>query len=295
MFHFAISELSLGPPKSQDYILRILDFISSQSRKIESQSQKIETQSQKIETQAKEIKQLRNDLNEKPNEEKYSKRLVYPGIDDVLSMVMSLQNEISKLKAGLPKASAGSVYVRWGRNSCPNVNGTELIYSGYAGGSWYGDSGAAANYICLPTNPDWDHYSDAHDAGATVYGAEYQLGDHGIGTQNAAQFVGGNLLHQEDVPCSVCRSSRPTSVMIPGKNQCLKGWTMEYHGYLSSGPLNEAAASEFVCLDSRPEVLQGGHTNQNGKLFQFVEGRCGSLPCPPYFDGRELTCVVCTK
>ena len=268
--------------------------IETQSQKIDSQSQKIEAQSQKIEAQAKEIKQLRDKLNDKPNKERLSKRIVYHSLEDVLDVVTSLQNDFSKLKAGIPKVS-GSVYVRWGRKSCPNVNGTELVYSGFAGGSWYTESGAAANYICLAPDPDWDHYSDAHDAGATVFGAEYQLGDYGIGTQKAAQFVGGNVLFQEDVPCSVCRSSRPTTVMIPGKNQCYKGWTMEYQGYLSSGEHDEAAASEFVCLDNRPEALQGGHTNQNGKLFQFVEGRCGSLPCPPYIDGRELTCVVCTK
>ena len=127
----------------------------------------------------------------------------------------------------------GYLYVRWGRKSCPKVNGTELVYSGFAGGSWYEESGVAANYICLAPDPDWDHYSDAHDAGSTVFGAEYQLGDYGIGTQKPAQFVGGNvLLYQEGVPCSVCRSSRPTTVMIPGKKQCYKSWTMEYQGYL---------------------------------------------------------------
>jgi hypothetical protein len=26
-----------------------------------------------------------------------------------------------------------------------------------------------------------------------------------------------------------------------------------------------------------------------------VESHCGSLPCPPYVQGYELTCAVCTK
>ena len=276
-----VSELIQCQNKSQDYLLKILDLVSSQS--------------QKIESQAKEIDQMREGLNKMPYEERISKRIVYHSLEDVLGVVTSLQNDFSKLKTGLPKAS-GSTYVRWGRKSCPSVNGTELVYSGFAGGSYYTDSGAASNYICLAPDPDWAvHYSDAHDAGATVYGAEYQLGEKGIGTSKAEQFVGGNPLYEEDVPCSVCRSSRPTTVMIPGKNQCYKGWTMEYKGYLTAGYRTHSAASEFVCLDNRPETLRGGHTNQNGKLFYFVEGRCGSLPCPPYTDGRELTCVVCTK
>ena len=229
-----------------------------------------------------------------PNKERISKRIVYHSLQDVLGLVTSLQNEFSKLKTMLPKTS-GSTYVRWGRKSCPSINGTELVYSGFAGGPYYTNTGTAANYICLAPDPDWDHYSDAHDAGATVYGAEYQLGDEGIGTQKAAQFDGGNYVYQEDVPCSVCRSSRPTMIMIPGKNQCYNGWTMEYKGYLAAGGLAYTASSEYVCLDNRPETEQGGHHNDNGALFYFVEGRCGSLPCPPYIDGRELTCVVCTK
>ena len=83
--------------------------------------------------------------------------------------------------------------------------------------------------------------------------------------------------------------------MIPGRNQCYKGWTLEYKGYLVAGHHGHAAATEYVCLDDNPDVIPGRHTNQNGALFYMVEGRCGSLICPPYVDGRELTCVVCSK
>ena len=53
------------------------------------------------------------------------------------------------------------------------------------------------------------------------------------------------------------------------------------------------SASEFVCVDENPETI-GSHLDQNGKLFYFVEGHCGSLKCDPYKDGRELTCAVCS-
>ena len=83
-------------------------------------------------------------------------------------------------------------------------------------------------------------------------------------------------------------------VMIPARNQCYDGWHMEYHGYLMSNH-HSYHRSEFVCMDKTPEADDKGFRNEDGALFYFVEGSCGSLPCPPYDNGKELTCVVCTK
>ena len=55
--------------------------------------------------------------------------------------------------------------------------------------------------------------------------------------------------------------------MIPARNQCYDGWTMEYKGYLVGGRYGHDAASEVVCLDGDPEIIQGGASNDNGKLF----------------------------
>ena len=57
------------------------------------------------------------------------------------------------------------------------------------------------------------------------------------------------------------------------------------------------AASECVCLDTAPENLtSGAHAkNKYGKVFYLAEAICGTLPCTPYVNGRELTCVVCSK
>ena len=44
---------------------------------------------------------------------------------------------------------SGTTYTRWGRTSCPG-NGSEVVYSGYAGGSHYSHKGAAASMVCLP-------------------------------------------------------------------------------------------------------------------------------------------------
>ena len=204
--------------------------------------------------------------------------------------LQKLQADIVALKNDKPERELASTYVHWGRNNC-SANGSELVYSGYAAGSDYQDSGAAANYICLSPDPLWGYYNDADNARAKVMGVEYEL-DGAIPDMMA--FFHKNI-HEEDAPCSVCRSPRPTVIMIPGRNQCYKGWTLEYKGYLVAGYYGRTSASEYVCLDDYPETIPGGHANQDGKLFYMVEGRCGSLLCPPYVEGRELTCVVCSK
>lgn len=188
---------------------------------------------------------------------------------------------------------SGSTFIRWGRTSCPE-NGTELVYHGYAGGSWYDHSGGAAEYLCLPQDPIWGHFlGGVQDHTAYVFGAEYELGQRTL----SEFFKTSPKAGHDDVPCAVCRTKRPSVYMIPARNQCYDGWTKEYHGYLVGGYHGHASAAQFVCLDSDLEILSGGNhaENNNGKLFYFAESRCGSLPCPPYVNGRELTCVVCSK
>ncbi|XP_019632052.1 PREDICTED: uncharacterized protein LOC109475730 [Branchiostoma belcheri] len=184
-----------------------------------------------------------------------------------------------------------SVYVRWGRKTCPTNHGTELIYSGVAGGSAHDQPGGGTNYQCLPTDPQWGRYQDGVQGGkAFMYGAEYQL--------NTNIPFGSTSLHDNDVPCAVCYvPTRGSKLMIPARNTCYSGWTREYHGYLMAEHHSHAGSKEYVCVDEQPEVMPGGQANHNGALFYPVEARCGSLPCSHdhYVEGRELTCVVCTK
>ena len=51
--------------------------------------------------------------------------------------------------------TAGVTYIRWGRTTCPQVAGTQLVYSGRAAGSHFNSQGGSAEYICLPANPDY--------------------------------------------------------------------------------------------------------------------------------------------
>ena len=84
--------------------------------------------------------------------------------------------------------------------------------------------------------------------------------------------------------------------MIPGRKTCPAGWNEEYWGYLMNDHYAHKGRTSYACVDHAPEKgIEGGARNDNGALMYYVEGVCGSLPCPSYKDGYELTCVVCTQ
>lgn len=83
--------------------------------------------------------------------------------------------------------------------------------------------------------------------------------------------------------------------MITGKTTYVAGWQKEYYGKLASGADSEIAASQYVCVDEKPEVLERGQADENGKLFYPVKASSGSLPCPPYQNNALMPCVVCSK
>ncbi|XP_028402157.1 collagen alpha-4(IV) chain-like isoform X1 [Dendronephthya gigantea] len=185
-------------------------------------------------------------------------------------------------------ASGGVVYTRWGRKHCPSKS--IEMYSGVMGGSYYNDAGGASNYLCLPLNPIFEKYVDGIQASTYMHGVEYHI----HGGQN--QIFPNTNIHDDNAPCAVCLAkSRASHMMIPARNVCPSGWTMEYKGYLMAERFNHKR-TQFICVDGDPEATHGSHADTNGALLYFVEGYCGhSLPCPPYVHGRELTCVVCTQ
>ena len=187
---------------------------------------------------------------------------------------------------------SGTTYTRWGRARCPG-NGSEAVYSGYAGGSHYSHKGAAASMVCLPKDPDWEQgkYSDKQEAHvAYIYGTEYE----DLAGRSDSLFATSH--HSQDMPCVVCNiKSRSSHIVIPGRTKCYPGWTSEYSGYLMAGYYDHVAATDYHCIDKDPEDIPGGTANLNGKVLYFVEAACGSLLCPPYVNGREFPCVVCSK
>ncbi len=183
-------------------------------------------------------------------------------------------------------SSGGVIYTRWGRTTCPNTPGTELVYAGRAGGTHFNAQGGAANYLCMPDNPDYLRYGAGVQGYSSVYGVEYE-------TSSSTDPL--RSVFQHDAPCAVCcTSAREIVLMIPAKTQCPPSWTLEYTGYLMSAS-NSQRRSMFECIDKDPQSVPGSATNTNPALFYHTEATCSEFLCPPYDPQKELTCVVCTK
>ena len=160
-------------------------------------------------------------------------------------------------------------------------------YLGVAAGQHYTHTGGMSNTLCLHMQPTFEKYSDTADTLQWIYGVEYQVSNLNLFSKP---------LHDHDALCSVCKvESRGAKVMIPGRNICPSGWTKEYKGYLMSEHYGHKSRTTAVCVDVDAEGRDGSYENKDGNLWYFIQGSCGSLPCPPYVNGRELTCVVCTK
>ena len=184
--------------------------------------------------------------------------------------------------------TAGVTYIRWGRITCPQAAGTQLVYSGRAAGTEHTHKGGSAEKLCLPDNPDYLTGRNGVQGSSPLKGAEYE------------SFSPTPLDHlgNHNVPCAVCyASTRVAMLMIPAKTQCPSSWTLEYVGYLMSEYYG-SSRSLFNCVDKDAESIPGitGSQNTNGALFYHVEATCNTgILCPPYDTERELTCAVCTK
>ena len=177
-----------------------------------------------------------------------------------------------------PSPSSGGLYTRWGRTTCPDVDGTETVYSGRAGGSSYG-----TNFACMPNDPE---YSSSSTGRHIMYGVEYN--NHPIGSD----------IEYHNAPCAVCyTSTRYSILMLPAKLTCPPNWTTEYSGYIMTD--TDRYASLHECVDSNPESIPGHDANDGLHKISSVRAYCHNnygLSCPPYSTANKaLTCVVCSR
>ncbi len=178
--------------------------------------------------------------------------------------------------------SQRATYVRWGSGSCPDVNGTTLVYSGYTGGNWFGNQGGASNHLCMPTDPEYTLPFEAGIQGASnINGAEYESVFLGTANRNAV--------------CAVCSvSTRAEVIMIPAKTSCPADWTNEYIGYIMSERTTNYRTM-YICVDTSMGFVPNSFDHMDSTDLWNTEANCASLPCPPYNDEQELGCVVCSK
>ncbi|KAK3093710.1 hypothetical protein FSP39_019121 [Pinctada imbricata] len=201
-------------------------------------------------------------------------------LNNMQTRIQTLEAEKNTLQSKFDARKGGAVYVRWGRKQCPG-NDTELVYSGFIGGTNYNIYGGS-NPQCMVPNPVLSNRTD--HVYNHIYGAEFDHDFFGAGT-------GTN-----DLPCVVCRHKEYNSIVtLPGTNVCYTGWKLQYQGYLLGGFPSYKGVTDFTCFDANPEYILGGSANDNGALFYMIAAQCGSLECPPYENGKIITCAVCAK
>ena len=152
----------------------------------------------------------------------------------------------------------GSVYVRWGRSTCPSTSGTEMLYKGVVGGSHQSQSGGGGNYLCLPDLPEYntEYIKPSYYQHSYVYGTQYQY------------TVAGTTNNFKYAPCSVCYvPSRATKLMIPAKQTCPSSWTMEYNGYLMTEISRKRRSATYECVDKEPIVNNSKKCLRLGNFF----------------------------
>ena len=159
----------------------------------------------------------------------------------------------------------------WGNDSCPNIIGTELIYSGIMGESIVGAS-------CMPQDPDYTLGKDL------IYRDVFGYG----------RIIKGRYGPQNISRCAMCiATTRQTVLMIPAKTSCPSSWTREYEGYLMFSVYGNKVVMP-VCFDQAA-------TPDNIELkYNFVptQSSCdinNGLSCPPYNSTQIVNCVVCTR
>ena len=155
--------------------------------------------------------------------------------------------------------------------------------TGFMGGPSQSPSynGGGSNYLCMPIDPIFEKNAPGSDR-ARVYGTEYG----GVGR------IGSN---HHNIPCVACQVTEKSLIMIPARDECYEGWNTQYTGYLAAENY-ETRRSEYVCVDNSPEPsVFSSPLDENGGRLVPAQTRCGSLPCLPYIDYRDLSCVVCTR
>lgn len=212
--------------------------------------------------------------------------LMMESLEDKLSKV---QEELVMVKRELELKEKRSIYIRWGRTECSGIR-TEMVYKGYTAGGQF-SKGSGANLLCLPENPTWGNYDDSDNSHrGYIFGTEID-----IRPQAASETIFGYQVNEHDLPCAVCQTQFSLTLMFPGRSTCFSGWSQQYAGYLVAGSHTHSNNKNYECLDGAPEAVPKGNTNDDQSILYLVEAKCGSLPCPPYVEGREIACVVCSR
>ena len=150
------------------------------------------------------------------------------------------------------------------------------------------DKGGSAEYLCLHKQPQFlSTRSGIQDQRSYLVGTEYR-------SSPGPAFISMNY---HDAPCAVCYApTRIAKITIPGRISCPPSWTREYYGYLmAAGHYTTQKSRVPLCVDVNAQSVPGSATAYVDSLLYFIETQCRGIACPPYSNGAEITCAVCTK
>ncbi len=169
---------------------------------------------------------------------------------------------------------------------CPN--GTDLLSTGKIVSS-HAAQGGSSEYICLVDVPEFLQTTPGlQDHRTQLYGTDYEF----LATPPAL----GNLVRLNG-PCSFCYApTRNAKIILPGRISCPATWMREYYGYYMSEAIFSAHKTKApICIDVDAEGIPGSEAFGAASTIHFMETTCNGISCPPYTDGGEITCAVCTK
>eukprot|EP00045_Choanoeca_perplexa_P018407 m.290873 g.290873 ORF g.290873 m.290873 type:complete len:3950 (+) comp17810_c0_seq1:79-11928(+) len=178
----------------------------------------------------------------------------------------------------------GYIYRRWGVGSCPS--GHTALRTGMMAASPNGDRGGGADWICLPSSPQYRDADTADSSVARVTRVEYKT---------AQQNVGGkwNTLDNWDAACAVCQApaNREYGLMIPGRTSCNSGDSLIYKGYIMA-PEYRRQKLTFICVDEAA-TASGTAGAQSSAWLYMTETHTGNNALPGYTRYREVQCAMC--
>ena len=150
------------------------------------------------------------------------------------------------------------------------------------------DQAGSAEYLCLHKQPQFlSTRSGTQGEGSYLEGTEYA----------SSQGPAFTSMAGHDAPCAVCYApTRIAKITIPGRISCPPSWTREYYGYFMAERYHPTRKSRVpLCVDIRAQSVPGSGSGYFDSTLYFIETRCRGIACPPYSNGAEITCAVCTK
>ena len=169
--------------------------------------------------------------------------------------------------------SVGATYIRWGRTTCPNVTGAELVYAGRAAGTHYTQKGGTSDHLSLPDNPQYLEYHAEVQGRSPLHGTEYETWSQPL-----------RSAHDHNVPCAVCHSStRASVIMIYCSTVTFQHLDSGVQQLFDERTLYSSQIFHRVCIDKNPEA--------QGRIQDWLKGGAKYIA---RVSAREILCATPT-